>query len=169
MSFVAALAVKSVINNNINCNVKFKWPNDLMIDLKKVSGILLEPTDDKKAIIIGIGINLISNPEIKGNFWKSTNLYDVSGFKLIPENLSLELLEQIINFVNIWYEQGFEYIKAQWLKNVLFLKQELHSTDLKNRVIGEFLGIDDLGQMIIKDKSNNSLNISSGTFIPINQ
>ena len=101
MSFVAALAVKSVINNNINCNVKFKWPNDLMIDLKKVSGILLEPTDDKKAIIIGIGINLISNPHIKGNFWKSTNLYDVSGFKLIPENLSLELLEQIINFVNI--------------------------------------------------------------------
>ena len=169
MSFVAALAVKSVINNNINCNVKFKWPNDLMIDLKKVSGILLEPTDDKKAIIIGIGINLISNPEIKGNFWKSTNLYDVSGFKLIPENLSLELLEQIINFVNIWYEQGFEYIKTLWLKNVLFLKQELHSTDLKNRVIGKFLGINDLGQMIIKDKTNNSLNISSGTFIPINQ
>jgi hypothetical protein len=49
------------------------------------------------------------------------------------------------------------------------LKQELHSTDLKNRVIGKFLGIDDLGQMIIKDKTNNSLNISSGTFIPINQ
>ena len=88
---------------------------------------------------------------------------------MIPENLSLELLEQIINFVHIWYEQGFEYIKALWLKNVLFLKQELYSTDLKNRIIGKFLGIDNLGQMIIKDKTNNSLNISSGTFIPINQ
>ena len=71
--------------------------------------------------------------------------------------------------MNIWYEQGFKYIKVLWLKNVLFLKQELHSTDLKNRVIGKFLGIDDLGQMIIKDKTNNSLYISSGTFIPINQ
>ena len=59
-------------------------------------------------------------------------------------------------------------------KNVLFLKQELHSTDLKNRVIGKFLGIDDLGQMIIKDKTNNSLNISSSNetielYLSINQ
>ena len=134
-----------------------------------------EKTINSKSFLLQI-LFLFSTSLISLKTLKKVNTHDIriSGSELfsqndLAENLSLELLEQIINFVNIWYEQGFEYIKALWLENVLFLKQELHSTDLKNRVIGKFLGIDDLGQMIIKDKSNNSLNISSGTFIPINQ
>ena len=160
------MAVKSTIEDNVYCNIKFKWPNDLMIDIKKVCGILLETTEDRKAIILGIGINLINNPEIKNSFWKSTNLYDISGFKLEPEKLSLELLYNIIKFLKLWHDQGFEYIKTLWLRNALFLNQELYSTDLKKKIIGKFFDINDLGQMIIIDKKNKSLNISSGTFVP---
>ena len=74
---------------------------------------------------------------------------------------------------------GFVNLNAQIIKknrNFMLVKvissghlENNKGVHLKNRVIGNFLGIDDLGQMIIKDKTNNSLNISSGTFIPINQ
>ena len=49
-------------------NISFKWPNDLLINGKKFCGILQEMInlDNKKFLIIGIGLNLISNPKLEG-------------------------------------------------------------------------------------------------------
>ena len=51
-------------------NIKYKWPNDIQINGKKISGILIETFSNEKNIesfIIGLGINLVSSPKIKLN------------------------------------------------------------------------------------------------------
>ena len=57
-------------------NVSLKWPNDIFINKKKVCGILQELVtyDNKKFLIVGIGINIVSNPVINDKY-QATNIY----------------------------------------------------------------------------------------------
>jgi BirA family biotin operon repressor/biotin-[acetyl-CoA-carboxylase] ligase len=57
--------------------ITFKKPNDLLIDKKKISGILQEiiTKSDNRFLIIGIGINLVKSPKIRN--YPTTNLYEL--------------------------------------------------------------------------------------------
>jgi len=170
LSFISALAVKSSLSHYLSAKydiIKFKWPNDIFIDNKKISGILIETTSDQKAVVVGIGINLITNPDIKNKYWKSINFLDYFGIKIIPEDISQLLLNEMMNFIEIWYVKGFSYIKNLWIKDALFLNEELCSVDLKQNVKGKFIGLGELGQIIIQDKNNQTTQLSSGTLLPI--
>ena len=72
------LLVKNLLSKFTNKRITIKKPNDLLIDKKKISGILQEIilTKGKKFLITGIGINIIKNPNIKN--YSATNLQDVA-------------------------------------------------------------------------------------------
>jgi len=169
LSFVSALAVRSAINsfaNNDNISINYKWPNDILIDNSKVSGILIETTKDNKALVIGIGINLISNPKKTKFNWQSTNINECLGIKINPKEISKILLKELINYIQLWYENGFLHIKNLWMKNAVFLNEELNSVDLKNNIKGVFVGIGEFGQILLKDDSSELIESASGTFVP---
>ena len=82
--------VKKLISIYYKKKIVFKKPNDLLINRKKICGILQETLTkiDKKYLIVGIGINLIKNPLIKN--YPTTNLYElinkrVSKIKILDE------------------------------------------------------------------------------------
>ena len=72
------LLVKKMLSKFTNKKILFKKPNDLLIDKKKISGILQEIIfiKGKKFIITGIGINIIKNPNIRN--YPATNLQEVT-------------------------------------------------------------------------------------------
>ena len=77
----------------------FKLPNDIYVNKKKICGILQEVIikEQKKYLIVGIGINLFSNPKIKNN--PSTNIY--------RETKKKPKLLEIVNKIIAKYEQFF--------------------------------------------------------------
>jgi len=94
---INCLLVKKLISKFTRKKILFKKPNDLLIDKKKISGILQEVifVNDKKFLITGIGINIVKNPNIKNN--PSTNLQEVtkkSISKLNVENKLKQLFEE---------------------------------------------------------------------------
>ena len=71
------LLVKRVISKYCKKNITFKSPNDLLINKKKICGILQEKIEksDEKYLIVGIGINLIKSPNLSN--YSTTNLFSV--------------------------------------------------------------------------------------------
>ena len=74
--------IKKTLFKYIKKTISIKPPNDLLINKKKICGILQEIKFNNKSkfIIIGIGINLIKSPEIKN--YPTTNIFKETGFKV---------------------------------------------------------------------------------------
>ncbi len=94
---INCLLVKELLSIFTKKKILFKKPNDLLIDKKKISGILQEVIliNDNKFLITGIGINIIKNPIIKN--YPATNLQEVtkkSINKIFVENKLKKIFEK---------------------------------------------------------------------------
>ena len=94
--------VKKLLANFYKDTIMIKKPNDLLINNKKISGILQETLSKsgETFIIVGIGINLIKSPTIKN--YLTTNLFDLTGVKITPNNAALKLKKIYETFIPIF-------------------------------------------------------------------
>ena len=85
------LLVKQLLSKFTKKKILFKKPNDLLIDKKKISGILQEVISikDNKFLITGIGINITKNPVIKN--YPATNLQEVTNKSISKINVENKL------------------------------------------------------------------------------
>ncbi len=85
------LLVRKLLTLYYKKKIVYKKPNDLLINKKKICGILQETLlkFNKKYLIVGIGINLIKNPYIKN--YPTTNLYELIGKKISKNKIENEL------------------------------------------------------------------------------
>lgn len=85
LSLLSALSVCNVINKMTNLNAKLKWPNDVVINGRKVCGILLDLSiDDDKInfVVIGIGVNAnIDVTKIDPDIQTSSGYYGITSLK----------------------------------------------------------------------------------------
>ena len=97
------LLVKKVISKYYEKKIFFKKPNDLLIKKKKICGILQETINkfDNKYLIVGIGVNLLKSPPIKG--YPTTCLYD-----LINKKISIKIFEKEIKDI---FEKNLNFIR----------------------------------------------------------
>ena len=81
-------------------NVNLKFPNDVFVNRKKICGVLQETIilDDRKFLIIGIGVNIVSNPDINDEYQATNILLET---KKKPE------IKEIINLIITSYEKFF--------------------------------------------------------------
>ena len=145
-----------------NC-LTLKWPNDVLLDNKKLSGILLETSPDplskRFALIIGIGINLFSHPEL--TIGQKENHPPTCLKSVLEDNTpsALTMLTYLANSLQYWEKKykvnGFQYVKDAWLALTysLWSKVEIHIRGKKRK--GYFQGINDSGSFILKE--NNSI------------
>ena len=94
---INCLLVKKILNNYYKKKIIFKKPNDLLINKKKITGILQEiiTISDKKFLIIGIGINLVKRPKFRN--YPTTSLFELTDKhinKLKFENQLKEIFEK---------------------------------------------------------------------------
>lgn len=100
-----AYLLKGIISKEISKKIKIKWPNDLLFNNKKVCGILQEVMNyqEKKFLIVGIGINTNLNP--KNNGFLSTSLKDIKKIRI--DN------SKVLNNIKNKYEKFLKKAKKQ--------------------------------------------------------
>ena len=98
------LLVKKVISKYCKKNITFKSPNDLLINKKKICGILQEKIEksDEKYLIVGIGINLIKSPNLSN--YSTTNLFSVINKKINKKKIEKELKISFEKFLSKYYK-----------------------------------------------------------------
>ena len=91
ITLINCLLVKKLLSIYYKNKITFKKPNDLLIDKKKICGILQERINkfNKKYLIVGIGINLIKSPNIKN--YPTTNLIKLTKKKISKKKIEYEL------------------------------------------------------------------------------
>ena len=100
-SIINSVIISSVIEHFCEKKkISFKWPNDVFVNGKKICGILQEliTLNSKKFLIIGIGVNVISNPNIN-NKYQATNI--------LLETRKKPSIKKIINLIILSYEKFF--------------------------------------------------------------
>ena len=99
---INCLLVKKLLSNFYKDKIVIKDPNDLFIKGKKISGILHETLtkSGEVFIIVGIGINLIKNPNIKN--YPTTNLFDLTNIKFTSNNAILKLKKMYEKFIPLF-------------------------------------------------------------------
>jgi BirA family transcriptional regulator, biotin operon repressor / biotin---[acetyl-CoA-carboxylase] ligase len=91
---INCLLVKKLLSNYYKKTIEFKKPNDLLIQKKKISGILQETISilDNKFLIVGVGINVAKSPKIRN--YPTTNLNELTN-KTINKSIIENKLKQI--------------------------------------------------------------------------
>ena len=147
-------AMDSVSGQKINAELK--WPNDLLINKKKICGILIESemSADEVEFIVGIGINY-SLPKKESWWGEIGELADI----LPREKLMNSILQNIINYK----ENGYKNWKDAWEKRCMHIGVELKalSNNQKDTDIGIFKGINEEGKMLLQTERGLKI-ISSG-------
>ena len=102
---INCILVKKILSLYYKKKIIFKKPNDLLINKKKICGILQETINkfNKKYLIVGIGINLIKNPYIKN--YPTTNLYHLTNKKIMKSKIENKLKEIFELKLNKFYKK----------------------------------------------------------------
>ena len=147
ISFLAALAMREVITENLAKNITLKWPNDILIGEKKVAGLLAQISND--GIIIGLGINVAMTIE-ELPVETATSLA-ISGSKQLDRNLILSkfLIVFADNFAN--WEDGADFLdRYSQVCATLGRQVQIEVTGRTNR-IGIAQSINEFGALVLAD------------------
>jgi BirA family transcriptional regulator, biotin operon repressor / biotin---[acetyl-CoA-carboxylase] ligase len=143
--------------------IELKWPNDVLVDRKKISGVLLESSDN--FIIVGIGLNILKIPSYERK-WATTKLYDHIKKSFTIEDISSKILNRLFSNYISWESSGFNFFKVdldEYIKNInqkIILKVNPNSIPLD----GIFLGLGDNGGLQITTNSIITEYFSVDTF-----
>ncbi len=109
LGFVAAMALVEVVASLVP-GASLKWPNDLLLDGAKLSGILLERIDD--AVVVGVGVNLAHHPDLPD---RRTTSLAAHGVTVSAEVFAERLADGFARWLQRWRGEGFEAVRAAWL------------------------------------------------------
>lgn len=143
LALVAAVALHQVAAAHApECAITIKWPNDLLVDGAKLSGILLERAGD--AVVIGFGVNLAHHPEDLGR--PATSLAALTGTAPDPAAFLEMLAESFARWLQRWRTEGLGPIRFQWLSAAHPIGTALSTPEGE----GLFDGLDDTGALRLR-------------------
>ncbi len=167
ISIAAGVAVAEILSRYCPDLVQLKWPNDVLLNQKKVSGILAQmkaSADGIDFVVLGIGINVnIGNnqfpPDIQA---MATSLAIETGREIDRQELIISLYENITKWYKELTQRGFEAIKGKWLNFAPMISQNVQIMFQDELVSGKALGLDDDGSLIILTVKNETVKIIAG-------
>ena len=159
MSFVAAYALAELLAELLpqKACLNYKWPNDILVDAEKISGILLESLDGW--IIIGIGVNIKNYPENVA--MPATSLEKCRCSDIFAEDVLDKFTYVFEKAHYFWKSKGFSTIRDSLMNCAYRLDEEI-KINLENKTLqGVFKGINESGELELATDDGVKL-ISSG-------
>ena len=153
LSFAAALAVSDMAAHFApQAAITVKWPNDVLADGRKLSGILLESGQDAQGVwlVIGIGVNLAGFPT--GTEFPATSLAQLGIAPPSSDTALCVLAGRVAHWYDVWMTQGFEIIRTAWLARAAGLGAPIRARLPQGTHEGIFAGIAPDGALLLNQQ-----------------
>jgi BirA family transcriptional regulator, biotin operon repressor / biotin---[acetyl-CoA-carboxylase] ligase len=170
LSFVAALAVYDAVVDAaavLGPRLSLKWPNDVLCDGAKCSGILIEGEGSGAAlsVAVGIGVNCANHPA--DTEYPATDL-TAAGVAVTTETLFHALSRTMLTRLTQWNRgEGFGTIRADWLKRAAGLGRPIRVRLSSHEIDGRFNGIDAVGRLLLRRPDGSTETVSTGDVFPL--
>lgn len=165
ITLVTGLAVCETLTGLYKLPFKIKWPNDIVIDGKKVCGILVEGIAEKGKItkvIDGIGINVNQKQFTAELADKATSVYMLTGKRADRTEIINKFAEIFEKYYKEFLNNGIKNITEKYKNLCITLDREVVAIKDGETVKATATGITENGELIIKKEDGTTLNINSG-------
>jgi BirA family transcriptional regulator, biotin operon repressor / biotin---[acetyl-CoA-carboxylase] ligase len=156
-TLIAAVAVVQAIEEVCGLSPEIKWPNDILMNGRKVTGILTElqaEADKINSIIIGIGMNVNQKAEDFPEELQAlaTSLHLEQGEKISRAKLIQKVMEKLELYYDLYIEKGFTPIKLLWESYAISIGRQITARTITGSIHGKALGINEDGVLRIEDE-----------------
>lgn len=164
---LAGVAVAEVLDKYCPGGIRLKWPNDILLDNKKLCGILsqLKIREHKvDFVVLGIGMNINMKydqfPEdIRGS---AVSLSMKTGIQISRKELLIRVYENLEKWYKKLVLDGFEPVKKKWMSMSSMTGKHVTISFLGEIVQGTVTGIDDSGSLIIRNEHDELIRVTAG-------
>lgn len=156
-SFAASVCLAEVLINHYGIHAKVKWPNDILVNNKKISGMLCEMELESNLVSflnIGIGLNVNNNPQVKEQDVVSMqNLLGNEVSRKEVLSLFLDKFEEKIQ------KSQLDEIIPEWKKLSVTLNKRVRVVTTTETWEGQALDVDETGALVLKldDESTKTI------------
>lgn len=155
LTLLTAVAIVQAIEELTPLKPEIKWPNDIMLNGKKLVGILTElqaEADQVHSVIIGTGINVNQKiddfPEELQSI--ATSIFIETGTVWERAQFIQMILLKFEGLYSLFLTQGFKPIKLLWESYAISLNKKIIARTLSGTIVGKAIGIDDDGVLLIE-------------------
>lgn len=173
LTLLVSVALCRTIRKKYALNAGIKWPNDILINGRKISGILLESSAEEERlryVIAGVGIsaNMITEDFPVDLIDKASSLRIELGRSINREELLCGFLEEFECLYDMYNEQGFAPIRMLWEALSVSLHCPIEVQTKSGRVEAIAHGLDEMGALMVTVKNGPDEKIYSGDVIHLN-
>jgi BirA family biotin operon repressor/biotin-[acetyl-CoA-carboxylase] ligase len=167
LTLLVAIALCRAIQAHVPQQVGIKWPNDLLINGRKISGILLESSAEDERLNyviagIGISVNLTSEDYPTELRAKATSLFIEKGQLIEREQLICDFLLQLEVLLELYEQMGFAPIRSLWEALTISLHKPIRIQTAKGWVEGTANSIDEMGALWVTCNDGEIIKLYSG-------
>lgn len=165
LGFVAVVALGEAVRAILppTTQVAHKWPNDLLLNGRKASGILLETQTVPGAspfVILGMGVNIVSHPA--DTPYPVTDLLAAGAALISPRELLDRLLDAFAPVYESWEQGGFAAIEPAWRRRAVGIGQPIEVRLQTGVLHGTFRDLDSDGALRLTLPGGGERRISAG-------
>lgn len=161
LSLAVGMVAAEELNSMYGIKVGVKWPNDLLVNGKKLGGILVELAGQASGscyVVVGLGLNVEQpdrsktkpeSPATKRDFdWQ-----DLSSLGLTIDRNKLigRITAALIEMLGAFQSAGFAPLKEAWNQYSVYTDQDILVLTGAGQIRGKMLGVDDDGALLMKD------------------
>ena len=173
LTLAVGVGIARFLKERHKLHISLKWPNDVLIEGKKICGILCEAavepggSADSPSFIVGVGLNVNMSCQQAGRIDQpATSLLLETGGRFPSEEILADVLGELTKTLASWQQQGFMALRETWLSLCGHVGQSVRFRLPGDQCVeGTFAGIEARGQALLRQTDGRVIEVLTGDLI----
>jgi len=167
LSFVTALALGQAVSGLLpdSVEMRYKWPNDLLLDGRKAAGILLESSGVADGgldwLVIGAGLNVEDYPDVTDGY-PATSLREAGVGPVALQDILVRYIAGFAHWRERWQNDGIAAVREAWLERAAQLGEDITVRQPNGQLKGRFFGLDEDGALLLDLPDGSRRTVTAG-------